>query len=176
MNGGSGTGIVDFFHGLQVAITMSLMLTLVQFVYWTCKLRRAGTFWEQHRPTMYVLLSAIMVNVQPMCILVIGSWKLCCAECTQLGLPAMCTPTNHTFPPWAQNELRECNTPGNIFWDVSYCGGKNYAIFPTVWKGWAIQIICTWGGYAFMFVGVFQATNLHTKLAAKWRNIRRGQR
>lgn len=182
MNGGSGTGIVDFFHGLQVAITMTLMFNLAQFIYWTCKQRRRGSFWQVHTPSMMVLGSAFLVNIQPIWILVIGSWKLCCAECTTLGLPATCTSTGMTYPPWMANDgsgkqgsPRECSMGGNVFWDISYCTGKNYAIFPTQWQGWLIQITCTWGGYLMMLIAVFQATQLHKKLATQWTNIRRGQ-
>lgn len=179
MNGGSGTGIVDFFHGLQVAIMLALMLNLVQFVWWTCKSRYTGTFWEVHRPTMLVLLSAILVNIQPMMILIIGSWKLCCGLCTDMGFPKdpKCTPSGMTYPPWSRtpNTTRPCSMGGNVFWDISYCTGGSYSIFPTVWQGWMIQVFCTWGGYIFMFVGIFQATQLHKKLAHRWRSIRRGQ-
>jgi len=175
MNGGSGTGIVDFFHGLQVAIMMTLMLNLVQFVWWTCKQRRPGnTFWEVHQPTMLVLLSAILVNIQPLAILVIGSWKLCCAPCTNFPNMPNCAAGDFTFPPWSDGARRACSAPGgNLFWDASFCGGKQYSIFPTVWQGWAVQICCTWGGYICMFIGVFQATKLHLKLVNKWRAIRR---
>jgi len=197
MNGGSGTGIVDFFHGLQVAIMMALMLNLVQFTYWTCKMRRSGSFMDIHRPTLFVLASAILVNIQPLWILIIGSWKFCCAECTTFGLDAKCTSTGMTYPLWPVGTgscnvtadcvsgdicnmnvckpTRECSFGGNVFWDMSYCKGKNYAIFPTQWQGWMVQIVCTWGGYILMFIGVFQATALHKKFGAKWRAIRRGQ-
>lgn len=175
MNGGSGTGIVDFFHGLQVAIMMTLMLNLVQFVWWTCKLKRPGnTLWEVHQPTILVMLSAILVNIQPMLILAIGSWKLCCSPCENFPKMAGCAAGDFTYPPWSDGERRACSAPGgNIFWDVSYCSGGQYSIFPTVLQGWLIQIFCTWGGYILMFIGVFQATNLHLKLISKWRAIRR---
>lgn len=177
MNGGSGTGIVDFFHGFQVAIMMTLMLNLVQFTYWTCKMRRSGTCLEVHQPTLLVLISAVMVNVQPMWILIIGSWKLCCGTCLMMGANTTdCTSTGMTYPTWpnAPHVYRECSMGGNVFWDESYCKGQSYSIFPTQWQGWLIQIICTWGGYVFMFVGVLQATQLHKKLSVKWRAIRRG--
>jgi len=177
MNGGSGTGIVDFFHGLQVAIMMTLMLNLVQFVWWTCKNQRynLGSVWVVHRPTLIVLLSAILVNIQPLWILVIGSWKLCCTHCKNFELPDTCSPTGLTYPPWSGGDARPCDAPGgNVFWDISYCTGSQYPIFPTVWQGWTIQVICTWGGYILMFIGVFEATKLHKKLGAKWRAIRRG--
>jgi len=184
MNGGSGTGIVDFFHGLQVAIMLALMLNLVQFVYWTCWLRRQppryNTFWDRQGPTMLVLMSAILVNIQPMWILVIGSFKFCCGKCAQIGLADEFCPSNgYSFPPWpaSKNVSRPCDFPngGNVFWDGSYCAGEHYAIFPTQWQGWTIQIFATWGGYVLMFIGVFQATQLHKKLSAKWGAIRRGQ-
>jgi len=170
---------VDFFHGLQVAIMLALMLNLVQFVWWTCKLRRTGTYWQKHQPTFLVFLSAVLVNIQPMLILVIGSWKLCCAPCAQFlpKMPTGCVEGEFTYPPWSDGTRRECSAPGgNIFWDVSYCNGSHYPIFPTVAQGWVIQVVCTWGGYILMFIGVFQATQLHTKLAVKWRAIRRNNR
>jgi len=179
MNGGSGTGIVDFFHGLQVAIMLTLMFNLTQFVWWTCKrMRPEGTFWARQGPTVITLFSAILVNIQPMMILIIGSWKICCNTCTGFGLPSNCTSTSMTYSPWPRTPTtgRECSTGGNVFWDMSYCSGGNYAVFPTVWKGWLIQVVCTWGGYILMFVGVFQATRLHVKLAKKWSAIRRGTR
>jgi|Transcript_116287 hypothetical protein len=174
MNGGSGTGVVDFFHGLQVAIMMTLMFNLVQFVWWTCKRMRRGTFWQVHSPTMTVLLSAVMVNIQPMMILVIGSWHLCCGKCEDVGLKDIC-PGKMSYPPWPRtpNVPRSCNSGGNVFWDESYCAGGNYALFPTQPQGWVIQIVCTWGGFVLMFIGVFNATKLHRKLLAKWRAITR---
>lgn len=191
MNGGSGTGIVDFFHGLQVAIMLTLMFNLTQFTWWTCKRQRTGNLWEVHGPTFLVLTSSILVNIQPIWILIIGSWKLCCAHCELFSvtapkviagvtymvatpLPPTCTSTGLTFPPWDKGLPRECSTGGNVFWDISYCGGEHLSIFPTVWKGWVVQIVCTWGGYVLMFIGVFQATKLHIKLQNRWKAIRRG--
>lgn len=177
MNGGAGTGFVDFFHGFQVAIMMTLMLNLTQFVWWTCKRQRQGTTLQVHGPTLLVLLSAILVNIQPLWILVIGSFHLCCGTCSEVGLAADdCPASGYSYPPWPRTPTiaRECSAPGgNVFWDASYCKGDNYALFPTVASGWAVQILCTWGGYVLMFIGVFQATKLHLKLAKRWRNIRR---
>lgn len=176
MNGGSGTGIVDFFHGFQVAIMMTLMFNLVQFVWWTCKLRRTGDVWQKHGPTMITLLSAVLVNIQPIWILAIGSWELCCATCYDMGIdPKDCPASGMSYPPFAGQTSRECFSGGNVFWDESYCTGEHYPIFPTQWQGWTIQVICTWGGYICMFIGVFQATQLHKKLGKKWRAIRRGR-
>lgn len=179
MNSGAGSGVVDFFHGLQVAIMLTLMFNLVQFTWWTCKRMRRGTLLEVHTPTLLVLASAILVNIQPMAILVIGSFKLCCGTCAQVGLDAgSCPSSGFSYPPWpgAANTPRECSAPGgNLFWDHSFCGGEKYAVFPTVASGWAIQIVCTWGGYILMFIGIFQATRLHLKLQKKWTAIRRVQ-
>lgn len=176
MNSGAGSGAVDFFHGFQVALMMTVMTNLTQFVWSRCKASRTGTCWQVHRPTFLVLLSTILVNIQPMAILVIGSWKLCCAECTQLGLDASCTSTGYTYPPWAGGSPRECSAPGgNLFWDKSYCTGEKYAVFPTVLSGWLIQIFATWGGFAFMLVGVVEATQIIKKMGARWRAIRAGQ-
>lgn len=174
MNTGAGSGIVEFFHGFQVAIMMTVMLNLTQYVYWTCLQKRTGSVWQVHQPTFLVLLSSVLVNIQPLMILVIGSWKLCCMHCTDLG-QEKCTPSGFSYPPWpaSPSSFRECAGPGgNVFWDVTYCKGNSYPIFPTVASGWAIQILCTWGGFVVMFVGVMQATRLHVKIKAKWRAIR----
>lgn len=173
MNGGSGTGAVDFFHGFQVALMLTIMFNLTQFVYWRCKIARdRPTHWGKWQPVYYTLLSALMTNVQPMMILVMGSWNLCCATCVTFGFGEDCTHSHRTFPPWSEGTPRECNMNGNWFWDDSYCTGGKLATFPTKVSGWLIQILCTWLGFVFMFVGVMQATQLHRKLAARWRAIR----
>lgn len=157
---------------------MTLMFNLTQFTWWTCKNTRSGTCLQVHQPTLIVLLSSVLVNVQPMWILVIGSFKLCCGRCEDLMKMPGCSSTGYTYPPWpaTPKDARECAAPGgNVFWDSSYCTGGKLPIFPTVASGWAVQVICTWGGYALMFVGVLQATRLHLKLAKKWKNIRRTQ-
>lgn len=172
MNGGSGTGAVDFFHGFQVALMLTVMFNLTQFVYWRCKIARPGnTCWEKYQPVFWTFLATLMVNVQPLLILIVGSWKLCCAECSTFDM----TCEGRTFPPWSSGEQRPCSMNGNYFWDDSYCSGKKLPIFPTKASGWAIQILCTWGGFVFMFIGVLQATQLHKKLQKRWRAIRRGR-
>lgn len=68
-------GLVDFFHGIQVAVMLMLMTNIVQFGYWTCKRMRKGRgHWDQYRPVYIILLSVPMVLLQPVCMLVIGSW------------------------------------------------------------------------------------------------------
>jgi len=186
LNSGAGSGIVDFFHGFQVALMMTVMFNLVQFVWWRCKQSRRGSCLKVHTPTLWTLVSAIMVNVQPLWILIIGSWKLCCATCEQVGFvdgPAgdrakFCPKSGFSYPPWPgdPDTARECSAPGgNVFWDVSHCDGSKYATFPSIGSGWAVQIIFTWGGFVVMFVGIMQATQLHLKLKKQWRAIRAGQ-
>jgi len=176
MNGGAGTGAVDFFHGFQVALMLTVMFNLTQFVYWRCKIaRRKPTHWGQWQPVYYTLLSAILTNIQPMMILIIGSWKLCCAPCEVFGLDQSCSASGRSFSPWSTGNARECHMDGNWFWDESYCTGKKLSTFPTRASGWAIQILCTWFGFVLMFVGIMQATQLHKKLAKRWRTIRGGR-
>lgn len=176
MNGGAGTGAVDFFHGFQVALMLTVMFNLTQFVYWRCKMSRRGTCWQVHAPTFYTLLAALMTNTQPMMILISASWKLCCADCTYINLPANCTSTGKSYPPWPNSgKNRECNEDGSWFWDGSYCNGSKLSTFPDKPLGWFIQVVFTWGGFVFMFIGVMQATQLHKKLAKRWRAIRAGR-
>lgn len=197
MNGGSGTGAVDFFHGFQVALMMTVMLNLTQFIYWRCKLSRRGSCLQVYQPVIWTLLASVMVVFQPLWILVIGSWHLCCADCSTFlpdvkdvnitgcvvdvakGISSClsCTSTGMTYPPWPNtaNEGRTCDTSGNLFWDKSYCTGKKIPIFPTKASGWIVQVCLTWGGFVFMFIGVLQATQLHKKLGKRWRAIRSGR-
>lgn len=126
---------------------------------------RRGTCWQIYQPCFWTLIATILVNIQPMLILIIGSWKMCCASCDS-PIGAMVTSgtcEGRTFPPWSGGTQRECHMSGNYFWDESYCLGTKLPIFPTKASGWAIQILCTWGGFVFMFVGVMQATQLHKK-------------
>jgi len=173
--------MVDFFHGFQVALMMTVMLNLTQFVWWRCKASRRGTCLQVHAPTLWTLLAAILVNIQPMWILIIGSWKLCCGTNEMMGFNATAgnpgSPTGYTYAPWNANSgPRPCNAPGgNVFWDSSYCSGEKLSTFPSVASGWAVQIICTWGGFACMFIGILMATQLHVKLRKQWRMIRAGQ-
>jgi len=172
--------MVDFFHGFQVALMMTVMLNLTQFVWWRCKQSRRGSCLQVHTPTLWTLAATILVNIQPMWILIIGSWKLCCNHCTAFDIPeAVCT-TGFSYQPWAhavgEYGYRPCPSPGgNVFWDVSYCSGQKLSTFPTVAAGWVVQIVCTWGGFVCMFIGVLQATQLHIKLRKQWRQIRSGQ-
>lgn len=175
MNGGAGTGVVDFFHGFQVALMLTVMFNLTQFVYWRCKMSRRGTCWQVYQPAFWTLFATILVNIQPMLILIIGSWKLCCTDCSIL-MPNSTNCEGMTYPPWNTDTQRKCSTGGNLFWDKSYCTGQKLPIFPTRASGWAIQVLCTWGGFVFMFIGVMQATQLHKKLQKRWRAIRRGAR
>lgn len=179
MTQGSGSGLVDFFHGFQVALMMTVMFNLTQFVWWRCKQSRRGSCLQVHTPTLWTLLATIMVNVQPLWILIIGSWKLCCATNEQLGLTGeYASPTGFSYAPWpdSPHEARVCNAPGgNVFWDVSYCTGDKLSTFPSVASGWAIQIICTWGGFVAMFIGIMQATQLHVKIRKQFRQIRAQQ-
>ena len=58
--------LVDFFHGIQVAITLALMTNIVQFAWWTCKKRRkqAKTHMECFWSVYVLLLSSCLVLVR----------------------------------------------------------------------------------------------------------------
>jgi len=174
MNGGAGTGAVDFFHGFQVALMMTIMFNLVQFVFWRCKAQGRSQF-----PTLLMLISAIMTNFQPMAILVVGSWRLLCCPCEAIGwneTVGPCPASGRSFPPFDQP--RECHGDGNWFWTgtIDRCQGHDLALFPNQWKGWVIQIVATWGGFVVMFFSVMMATQLHLKVQKRWRAVRTGQR
>jgi hypothetical protein len=175
MTGGGGSGVVDFFHGFQVALMMTIMFNLVQFIWWRCKAQGRNQF-----PTLLMLVSAIMTNVQPMAILVCGSWKLLCCPCEFIGFNATTCPweSGKSFPPFGDGNARQCHGNGNWFWTGDYkrCTGQELALFPNQWKGWTIQIVATWGGFVVMFFSVMMATQLHLKVQKRWRSVRTGRR
>lgn len=183
MNGGSGTGMVDYFHGFQVALMMTIMFNLVQFVYWKCATSRKGSCLMKHKPTLLMLLSAVMTNFQPMSILVLGSFKLMCCPCEAFGDAAAVdschagTEHGRSFPPWpaSPDTWRQCSGDGSWFWTgtLERCQGKQLATFPNKLEGWAIQIFLTWGGFVVMFISVVLATQMHVKIQNKFRAIRR---
>uniref|UniRef100_A0A7S2XGH8 Uncharacterized protein n=1 Tax=Lotharella oceanica TaxID=641309 RepID=A0A7S2XGH8_9EUKA len=130
------SSLVDFFHGIQVAITFALMTNVVQFAWWTRKGNRAKnmTHCQRYGPVYVLMLSTCLVMVQPTCMLVISSWGI-----------------------------------NNFFFD----GDSNpNALVPNTTTGWLIQVFCTYVGYILLFTGVFWATQLHKKIAKKWRQIR----
>mmetsp|Transcript_704 Transcript_704/g.1248 ORF Transcript_704/g.1248 Transcript_704/m.1248 type:complete len:240 (+) Transcript_704:256-975(+) len=133
------SGLVDFFHGIQVAITLALMTNVVQFAWWTRKGLRSKekrlTHCARYAPVYVLLLSTCLVMVQPTCMLVISSWKI-----------------------------------NNFFFD----GGNTNALVPNTVTGWMIQGFCTYFGYLLLFTGVLWSTQLHKKIARKWRLLRGG--
>jgi len=178
MSVGAGSGIVDFFHGFQVALMMTVMFNLTQFIYWRCAASRNGTCWNKYQPVLWTFIATILVNVQPIMILTFGSFKLCCAECATVGVKEGCPANGMSYPPWGNGIPRPCDVRrgGNTFWDKSYCDGSKLAMFPVKWEGWCVQIFCTYGGFVFMLVGILQATQLHVKFVKQWRAIRSGRR
>jgi len=83
-----------------------------------------------------------------MCILVIGSWSI--------NTDAQCAADPNSWP---------CT---NVFWT----NDATNTFFPNRLGGWLVQIFCTYLGFAFMIVGVVQATELHKKMARTWRQAR----
>lgn len=171
-NAAKHESLVSFFHGFQVAATGIVMTNIVQFGMWTCWYKRkniakairdardrapessrwifANPHWAQYWPTYVLLAACILVNTQPMLILIIGSWHPDHATCLK---------TPNDWP---------CK---NIFWDIH----ATNSFFPNQASGWMIQIFCTWGGYILLFIGAVQATGMWEKLKKQWREARQEQ-
>jgi hypothetical protein len=133
------------------------------------------------------LLSAVMTNVQPMSILILGSFHLMCCPCEAFGDADFCVAgtvadSHKSFSPWpgaktpAGDQIwRQCYGDGSWYWSgtIDRCQGKELATFPNKLEGWAIQIFLTWGGFLVMFISVVLATQMHVKIQNKFRGIRR---
>lgn len=134
--GNVNTGLVDFFHGVQVAVMLALMTNITQFAYWKCKGKSKDlSHWQKYGPVHILWFASILVMVQPTCMLVIGSWD---------DIP-------------------------NFFFDHD---DQSNSLVPNTVVGIMIQVFCTYLGFGLMFWGVVWATNLHKKIARKWRNLR----
>lgn len=185
-------GLVDFFHGVQVAVMLMLMTNILQFAWWTCKKGRKGHgHWHMFRPVYIILLSTPMVLLQPVCMLVIGSWICkgsfsadqlnhgvtpCPNETPQDGCHGYFLPDGtYSDPSSTSARVGSMFVDGcsdsmkNFFFDG---GADSNALTPNTTVGWCIQIFGTYLGFILMFVGVAQATQIHQKLLRKWRSIR----
>jgi len=230
------SGLVEFFHGVQVAIMLTLMLNIVQFAWWSVrkKNRKYSSHCAQYGSVYLLLLATCMVCLQPVCMLVIGSWSdmpnffldggitgnacqsdadcpndpngcmTSAFDCGQ-GNPAgqmthvafdgsdpTATGACPDIPRWLlDSELPADATDEMKTWfdnwksrditswlDVeaaksgSTCAMDSNALYPNTTVGWCIQVFGTYCGFITMFIGVFWATKLHHKIAAKWRVLR----
>jgi len=159
------------------------------------------THWGKYRPVYLLMLATVLVNAQPCCMMYIGSWK-CDGQFStdQIDIKPGAAPEGSYYEKngsymlkngtaaselsasseWSKNNkwfLFNKTTswaPGcdpeqqNFFFD----GGVTSALVPNTTVGWMIQIFGTYLGFGLMFVGVCQATLLHTKIAKKWRALR----
>jgi len=164
---------------------MTVMFSVVQYAYWTCLSRRQKVtgHWAKFGPVYILLVAATMVTVQPMMILIIGSWY------PKDGPPAYADtvlsaagvkPVVYKYPELhdfyaAHPELAgTCKlTPDawpctNAFWNPS----ATNSFFPNQTSGWLIQIFCTYVGYILLVVGVVQATDMMGKMRRTWRMAR----
>lgn len=167
---------------------MALMLNIVQFAWWTVKRKKGQvSHCQRYGPVYLLLLSALLVNIQPMCMLIISSWKLpnfffdggdtgafcmdgsgcqhkACASTTLFDCDnstGVCKPHACTNLTKAAAEALDCG-----------CQVDSNALYPNTTIGVVIQIFGTYFGFVLMFIGVTWATQLHKKVMARWRTIR----
>lgn len=152
------SGLVDLFHGIQVAVMLALMTNILQFAWWKCKAKKgipAGHHWDRYGPCYLLIVATVLVLVQPTCMLVIGAYGS----------------DDDTMPCPADDASEPVNTHHgmtNFFFE----GDDTNFIVPNTTVGTLIQVFGTYLGFAFMFTGVVWSTNLHIKIAKKWRAIR----
>jgi len=149
MKNESAQHVIELFHGLQVAIMLTVTGNIVQYAYWTVlsKRRNVEGHWNKFQPVYLLILAAILVNVQPLMILIIGSFHPSGDECKAHPQEWPCT---------------------NCFWDSK----ATNSFFPNRVQGWLIQIFCTYLGYILLIAGVFQATDMVAKMRRQWRQAR----
>lgn len=191
------------------------MTNIVQFAYWNVGKKRkfvvvdtdkgptkvkAG-HWYVYRPVYLLMFATVLVCLQPVCMLVIGSW-ICDGEfssdqidLTQVSFDnvtntyvANGTTAGHylpdgTFSQAAKDMSTLIVAQSDTQWPAGcsssmknffFDGGVSNALVPNTSTGWMIQIFGTYLGFICMFVGVCQATMLHVKIAKKWSALRGG--
>lgn len=195
MAGNVNGGLVDFFHGLQVAIMLTVMTNVVQFAHWTVKRKRKNQpHCSKYGPVYILMVASVLVCVQPVCMLVIGSWTSIdnfffdggdtgahCVTDSACGSGACMAPLfecNATIGTCTQLQASSDGvtcSPYDPCPDTETCctcAMDSNALVPNTTIGLCIQIFGTYLGFGLLFLGVFQATNLHVKLCNKWKVIR----
>jgi hypothetical protein len=159
-------GLIDLFHGLQVAIMLALMTNILQFAWWKCKSKKlapeADTHWLRFGPCYVLMVATVLVMIQPTCLLVIGSY----------GTDDTMTPCPTALDP-APEPVSTHHGMSNFFFDAD---DQSNALVPNTAIGLVIQILGTYLGFGFMFWGVIWSTNLHLKIAKKWNTLRNAAR
>jgi len=55
---------------------LTLMTNIVQFAYWNVQKKRKGKgHWHMYQPVYMLIVASFLVVTQPVCMLIIGSWK-----------------------------------------------------------------------------------------------------
>ena len=152
-----------------------------------------------YQPVYLLMLSTILVLIQPTCMLIIGSW-ICDGQFSADQLDPSVTPcsgkagycnadgsfagvgfkADGTFD-YTKGDAAAVAIVKNTYYsdgcsptmhNFFFDGGVTQALVPNTTTGWMIQIFGTYLGFITMFVGVCQATMLHVKIARKWAAIR----
>lgn len=178
-------GLVQFFHGLQVAIMMTVMTNVVQFAWWTVKRKRKNekVHCKKYGPVYLLLVASVLVCVQPMSMLVIGSFEIDnfffdggdfhapCKLDSDCGAK-LCLASADSDASCEDIVPGHLNSTTASPSSSCVCAMDSNALVPNTPIGWSIQIFGTYLGFILLFIGVFQATQLHKNIAKKWRAIR----
>lgn len=182
---------------------LALMLNIVQFAWWTVRRdKRPMSHCERYKPVYIIMLSTVLIMVQPVSMLVIGSWATInnfffdgkpfgdyCESDSDCGA-TVCNSNAYDCSGGAYNGTAQLDATcvqlnaSSVMVDCTQqtddfycsCAMDTNALFPNTTTGWLIQVFCTYVGFIIMFTGVFMATKLHHKIARKWRSLRAAQR
>jgi len=130
---------------------LALMTNILQFAWWKCKAKKVEGHWNKFGPCYLLIVATILVMIQPTCMLVIGAYG---DDDDHVDCETM-------------EKVNEHHGMNNFFFQ----GDDTNLIVPNTTTGILIQVFCTYVGFGFMFTGVVWATNLHKKVARKWKTI-----
>lgn len=162
------------------------MLNVVQFAWWTVKRDKKKMSHCQRFSSVYILLlSSVLVCIQPFSMLVISSWKIdnfffdggdkgmLCTLGSQCHSGSCISPSFNCDEKLGSCTQLMCGDAGADAALPCECGLDSGALVPNTPIGWVIQVFGTYLGFVLLFIGVFSATKLHIKLKAKWMEVRR---
>lgn len=152
---------------------LALMTNIIQFAYWKCAKKKKEKHWDKWGPVYILMIATLLVLIQPVCMLVIGSWDDFSPD-TQANLDDLIDDDSvATYLKDNGISAVNCGEPlDDAIANFFFVGDDTDALVPNTTVGWMIQIFGTYLGFIFLFWGVIWATNLHNKIAKKWRIIR----
>lgn len=145
------------------------MTNILQFVYAKTKRARKGMpYFRKWGPFLCIFASLFLTMADLTRHLVNDAWGTSCTSLDRDAFPDAVlglrdSPTG-SFQPLGSEFEKYCKSV-NMANEFTSTGGLSV-------YGWVFTIVCTWSGFAMLFIGILWVLSLPQKVAAQWRTIR----